>query len=215
MRDRDQPYLGDNITSVSRKRKAPHTFPALLAWFTEGFEAEMPERIHGRGVWVGRPPRMSEQTIDGKRKWAPVEHIPPEWQGGSALGAPRENEPMRQFIENSPRQAAGDGLDEHYVRPIRAALSKLSGRHECVTAERKAHRCQARPLMAHYLFELGYTGGDWRYVADAWDLAPAIAETYTEAALRALWHLYREAPAVYIPPISDAQADAEHEGNVA
>ncbi len=211
-----QPYLGDNLTSERRRKRVPHTFPALLAWFTAGFEEEMPERIHARGVWVGRPPRMVERLIDGKRRWVPAEDIPPELTGGSALGAPRENEGMRQLIENSPRQSAGDGLEEHYVRPMRAALSRLSGRHECITADRKRHRCEARPLMAHYLFELGYTGGDWRYVADAWDMEGGRGETYTEAALRALWHVYRETPEVYIPPvskpISDSQANAEAEG---
>lgn len=189
---RDQPYIGDHV--ASQRRRPPRTFVALVAWLVEGYNAETPMAHHAGDLWVGRPPRTVERVVDGKRRLVPSEDIPADLVGGSELGSPKDAEPFRQLLENSPRQIAGDGLEEHYVRPMRAALSKLSGRHDCITAERRLRKCPPRPLMAHYLTEIAIAGGDWRSVGDRWDYDQATAEIVATSALRELARLYRKAP---------------------
>lgn len=211
---RDQPYIGDHV--ASKRRRPPRSFADLLRWYVAGLQDEMPERVHASGLWVGRPPRKVERWVEGKRVWVDADTTPTELIGGSELGSPRDAEPFRQFIENSPRQVAGEGLDEHYVRPIRAALSKMAGRHRCAADERTdpEHVCGESPLMARFLYQVGIAGGDWRSVADRWTpdaIPPEIARTYTETALRRLAHTYRTTPETWIPTgrISDSQANAE------
>lgn len=189
---RDQPYLGDHV--ASQRRRPPRSFEDLVAWLVEGYAAETPRAIHAGGLWVGRPPRVVERVVDGKRRLVPSEDIPADLVGGSELGSPKDAEPMRQLMENSPRQIAGDGLEEHYVRPMRAALARLSGRHDCVAVERRARRCPPRPLMAHYLTEIAIAGGDWRAVGDRWDYDRGTAEIMAGTALRELARIYRRAP---------------------
>lgn len=118
----DRPFLDDHLASERDRRAEPRGFGGYLRWFLEGFWAETPERVHVAGVWFGRPARVDAKTGE------PVERIPVELVGGSQLGAPRQAEPFRQLIENSPRQVAGDATDEHYVRPVRAALERLHSR---------------------------------------------------------------------------------------
>ncbi len=192
---RDQPYLGDHV--ASQRRRPPRTFDALLAWLVEGYNAETPMAHHAGDLWVGRPPRVEERFVDGRRRLVQVEDIPSDLVGGSELGSPKDAEPFRQLLENSPRQVAGDGLEEHFVRPMRAALAKLSGRHDCYVDEdgkRDRRKCPARPLMAHFLTEIAIAQGDWRSVAERWDYDRATAEIVATSALRELARLYRKAP---------------------
>lgn len=211
---RDQPFIGDHV--ASKRRRPPRSFDELLAWFVAGVQDETPERVHASGLWVGRPPRKVERWVEGKRVWVNADNTPTELIGGSELGSPKDAEPFRQFIENSPRQVAGEGLDEHYVRPLRAALAKMAGRHTCTVLERRAqdHSCGESPLMARFLYQVGIAGGDWRAVAERWTpnaIPPDIARVYTETALRRLAHVHRTAPETWIPTgqISDSQATAE------
>jgi hypothetical protein len=179
---RESPYLDDHARSQRDRQEAPRGFAGLLGWFLEGFWAETPERVHTVGVWFGRPSRLDAQGV-------PVESIPTELVGGSALGAPKQAEPFRQLLENSPRQIAGDGDEEHYVRPMRAALARLAGRTEDA------------PFMARFLLQVAYAQGDWRSVADRWFPAtPWAGRAFAEQALRRLHGTYQATPPVrYLP----------------
>lgn len=187
---REAPYIGDHVASRSARNQEPRTFAALLRWFLEGFWAETPEQVHAAGVWFGRPARTG---TNGR----PIEDIPPEQVGGSQLGAPKQAEPFRQLIENSPRQAAGDGPEEHYVRPMRAALARLAGHHSCTARERcdPDHVCGDGPLMARFLLQIAYAQGDWRSVSERWFPAyPVVHRSFAEQALRRLYSGYRPDP---------------------
>lgn len=174
---RDAPYIDDKVASEARRQAAPRGFAGLLRWFLEGFWAETPERVHVEGVWFGRPPRLDAAG-------QAVEEIPSELVGGSQLGAPKQAEPFRQLIENSPRQTSDDGADEHYVRPMRAALSQLARRDD-------------GPLMARFLAQVAYAQGDWPSVAARWFPAyPIVHRPFTEHALRRLYGSYRGDPPV-------------------
>lgn len=180
-RARDLPHLDEHV--ASRTRREPVGFAGLLAWFLEGFWAETPDKTHAAGVWFGRPPRVNAQGDA-------VEVLGPELVGGSVLGAPRQAEPFRQLLENSPRQTAGDGPDEHYVRPVRAALMSLAYQ-------------DGGPFMARFLAQVAYAQGDWESVASRWfplheDHAPCVCpearRPYAEQALQRLWRCYRADP---------------------
>lgn len=175
---RDAPYLDEHSRSRRDLAAEPRGFAGLLRWFLEGFAAETPERIHTAGVWFGRPPRVD---VAGE----PVEDIPTELVGGSALGAPKQAEPFRQLIENSARQVAGDGPDEHYVRPMRAALARLAGRDGDAA------------FMARFLRQVAYAQGDWESVGARWfPDQPFVRRPFAEQALHRLYTHYRPVPPV-------------------
>ena len=208
---RESPYLADHAASL--ERRDPSGFAGYLHWFLEGFAAETPEAIHTTGVWAGRPAKMRQVTdVNGKRVMVPVEVIPPELTGGSVLGAPRQSEPFRQLLENSPFQTVDhDTPDERYVRPRRAALARLGTRSD-----------GDAPFMARYLLAVAYSQGDWPAVTQRWfPLTPYVGRAFTEQALKRLHGTYREAPPVrYIAKVgwtslSESQRNAIVEGEVA
>lgn len=206
---RESPYLIEHARSQRDRRAEPRGFAGLLRWFLEGFWAETPERVHTVGVWFGRPPRLD---ASGR----PVEDVAAELVGGSQLGAPKQAEPFRQLLENSPRQIAGDGAEEHYVRPMRAALARLAGRRDGSAA-----------LMARYLLQVAYAQGDWESVATRWfpihedEVACRCwlaRRPFTHDALRRLYGAYSAEPPVrYLPgpswvDVSESQRHAIEAG---
>jgi hypothetical protein len=48
---RDRPFAEPHRASVARQMVQPKGLGELLAWFLEGFRAEMPEAVHTGGVW--------------------------------------------------------------------------------------------------------------------------------------------------------------------
>lgn len=171
---RDAPYLDDYARSVRDQRRPVSGFASLLRWFTDGFAAETPERMHVRGVWFGRP----DDALD------------PVLGGGSQLGAPKQAEPFRQLLENAPTQVVTRDGDERYARPMRAALARLA-----------RNRDGDAPFMARYLTQVGYAQGDWQAVADRWfATTPFVAFSFTQHALERLHRCYRaEPPNRYLP----------------
>jgi hypothetical protein len=196
---RDSPYLADHAASL--ERRDPSGFAGYLAWFLDGFAAETPgqtrtDPMHAGGVWFGRP----------------SEGLAGELTGGSVLGAPRQGEGFRQLLENSPYQTVDhDTPDERYVRPMRAALARLSSRGD-----------GDAPFMARYLLAVAYSQGDWPAVTQRWfPLTPYVGRAFTEQALKRLHGTYREAPPVrYVVKVgwtslSESQRSAIVEGEVA
>jgi hypothetical protein len=181
-RSLERPYAVAHERSVRRQMRQPRSLHEYLRWFIDAWNAETPEAMHASGVWRARPARVDENG-------EPVEDIPAEEIGGSILGSPRDAEPFRQLIENSPRQTAYykpadyDGAElPHYVRPMRAALDRMAGRGS-----------DQRPgaLMARNLRRLAISGGDWRGTAfDGNCYDEHFAAIYWEAALTRLWHAF-------------------------
>jgi len=207
---RDAPFLDELAESERRRREEPRGFAGLLRWFLEGFWAETPEAVHATGAWFGRPARVDAtgQPVEDLASYEPpatpdadpvvISHAG-DLTGGSQLGAPRQAEPFRQLLENSPRQTAGDGADEHYVRPMRAALIRLNGREEGA-------------LTARFLLQVAYAQGDWEAVAARWfplhefhqDESPCrcflVRRPFAEHALHRLFQVHRlEPPARPVP----------------
>lgn len=144
-------YEAEHAHSVRRNvenARPPRDLEALIAWFRELVAEELPVTLHKAGVW---------------RDYGP------DAEGGSVLGTPATSEPFRRFIENSASETDGDGV---YVRPLRAALSRMSRRY---------------PFTARSLFRLALVDGDWRRHA-ANEVEPLeLMELYLERALFKLW----------------------------
>lgn len=201
----DAPYLDEHADSARRQRDALGPDPGfnrLLGWFLAGFAAETPEAVHAGGTWFGRPPRLDasghpvEEIASHDPGTDAVVSNAQELTGGSHLGSPRIAEPFRQFLENSPRQTAGDGIDEHYVRPMRAALDRMAGRGEHA------------PLMARFLLQVAYAQGDWSSVAARWfPIYPMVWRAFTADALRKLYRAYRSEPPLRYLDTSAAWVD--------
>lgn len=182
---RETPFIGDNIKSRSRNAREPETFGQFAAWFITGWREEMPDEIHSRGLWVGLPSRLDSRG-------QPIETMPPELVGGSELGAPRLAEAFRQLIENSPRQIDEDGF---YVRPMRAALARLAGRHLCSRQERADqgadHVCTDSAFMARLLVAMAFMDGDWQRACQLLEIHANTRWAFTDTALRRLYRCYR------------------------
>jgi hypothetical protein len=135
------------------KGRMPKSLPELLRWYSEAWDAEIPDRPHKVEVW---------------RDYGA------EAQGGSHLGSPAWTDPMRRYLENYDSEVDADG---YYVRPVHAALSRISRRG---------------PLMARSLFAVAQSGYDWRGVADRGHWPVEMFQVYITEALRRLWMEYRE-----------------------
>lgn len=147
----ESPYQREHEASVETvfaKAPEPKGLPALIGWFREQCANELPETLHKAGVW---------------RDYGP------DAAGGSVLGAPAPSDPFRRFLENSPSETDADGF---YVRPLRAALSRMSRRW---------------PLTARHLFRLALVQGDWHRHADNEGFQREEMELYLERAVFLLW----------------------------
>ena len=140
-----RPYIGPSESqsrAVYGRRFVPASFDKLVRWFVQGYRAEVPGGRKGDeyigGVWRDRK-RMTDE-----KGYEPV--------GGSALGAPRESEPLAAYLydpTSRTEQAKGGDLPDlyaSYATPMRWTVEWL---------ERTRH-----PLMAAVLRRLGRTG-DW------------------------------------------------------
>ncbi len=147
----DSPYHAESEASrvaLFADGRPPRNLAAAIAWFREQCANEIPTTLHKSGVW--RDYGMHAE-------------------GGSVLGSPAPSEPFRRFIENSPNELNEDG---HYVRPVRAALYRMSLRW---------------PLTARHLFRLALVDGDWRRHAANEGFHDEEMAVYIEAALMRLW----------------------------
>ena len=138
------------------------------------WNAEMPTEVHSSGVWRDRVSGREER--EGKHAL-----------GGSLLGSPRLNEGFRRLLESSPFEteyAVMDGQqqkDEHYVRPLRAAIARIGHRH---------------PEMAEWLLALGFAGFDWPALVLRRGLSLEVGEVYLESCCYILWREFDLAPRV-------------------
>ena len=175
---RGAPYAlvhGVSLERALARGAPPHTLAGLLHWFAVAWQAELPERIHVMGVWVG----PQERDQDGVPRW------PPELLGGSALGAAPWSDAFRRWLTDHPGQTDQDG---RYRTPLRAALWRLAGRGSL---------SEDRPFMARFLWRLGLTI-DGLGQMDIWavpsTIPPQVVRIYAEVALGRLWAIYREQP---------------------
>lgn len=209
---RDQPYLDQHLARSAELARRPRSFGELLNWFLEGFRAETPEAMHVDGVWASR------RRLDANARPADGDVALYEPQtgrvladgsalsGGSQLGSPRQAEPFRQLIENSPRQWTDEGgtVDPYFVRPMRAALARMAGNDSGGESA----------FMARFLLQVAFAGGDWQGVADRWELASYARVAYVETALRRLNRCWRPDPSVAIPSWVD-RSESQQAADVA
>ncbi len=153
----------------------PRDFGTYLRWFLAAWAEELPDRLHARGVWrdYGR-----------------------DAVGGSTLGSPRLHDAFRSYIEGSPYQTDYDprlDADERnavYVRPMHRALCRMTGGYIGPLHE----HMPTSTFMAHALFALACSGGDWRTIGLRFAMPAQVAGPYFEEALRRLWNEYERLP---------------------
>ncbi len=151
MRALDSPYLVEYEASRGAlfvDGRPPRNLAAAIAWFREQCHNEVPTTLHKSGVWRDYGTNA---------------------EGGSALGSPALSEPFRRLLENSASELDQDGF---YVRPLRAALSRMSRRH---------------PLTARHLYRLALVDGDWKRHAANEGFHDEEMQVYLERALFLLW----------------------------
>jgi hypothetical protein len=100
----EAPHRGEFTLSMERrmgKGIMPKGLPALIFWFRERCNEEIPDKVHKSGIW---------------RDWGS------DATGGSALGSPNFYDEFRRLIEGVPWQTDPDA---YYAFPLRAALAQL------------------------------------------------------------------------------------------
>jgi hypothetical protein len=176
---RERPYTLAHRASLEAKAAPPRD---LLGWFIARWRAELPERLHGAGVWR-----------DQRRPSDPEEFSP---VGGSLLGAPRVADPFRAYLEADPERElepasitdAGVTAETRAYRfPLRAALARVAGR---------GPNEAPFPFMARALFRTACMDGDWDAACASLGIILPVRRAYIEAALRRLWSAYRDEPPV-------------------
>lgn len=162
---------------VSRRDGPPRGLHELLKWFRQRFTEEMPEDIHGAALWHDFVSRIEAKA-----------GVQPD--GGSLLGTPAWDDGFRRLMENSPRElevSSFDGNkaragDEHYARPMRAAIANVSGGEE------------SRRKRAEFLLRVAASGFDWYQPAVKMGIPSFAAAVYAEDALFVLYRTYSVVP---------------------
>ena len=160
----------------------------LLAWFLDGYRAEVPTDIHSSTVFVGRPG-------DGLASFDPqtgaVIGKAADLAGGSHLGSPGYDASFRRYIEDSPFCTEVPEYEGHrqrdaaYKFPMRAALARLAGRGS-------GH--ETYPFMARFLYRVACRDGDWLGAAASMDIVEPVAFVYLQESLRRLFSKYEVEP---------------------
>ena len=175
---RAAPYIADHdasIAEIARKGQRPKGFGPLLTWFSEVWAAELPERLHARGVCRDR---LSKREADDGAQ--PV--------GGSLLGSPNLADPFRRLMENSPFETElavldnRESMERHYVRPCHAAVARIALRY---------------PLSARWLAALAFSEFDWQSLAARRRWSEEETRFYLERVLDLLWSEFEEAPTTH------------------
>ena len=177
MNNRDNLYSHEHSRSQRRKMAPPKD---LLAWFLVGYRAEMPDRLHSRGVWR-----------DAKRR-GDLEGYEPV--GGSHLGAPRISDAFRAWVEDDPFATQPDeyeghkSLTNHYKTPMKAAIARLSGRGSDLSPY---------VFMARALYRTALRDGDWDGACASLGICEPVRRVYIETALHRLYDRFQEEPRTY------------------
>ncbi len=178
-----EPYASDHARSLSAKAAKPKN---LLAWFLDGYRAEMPTEIHSGPVWVGRPEQKGIAVRHGEGYVGAKETA-----GGSLLGAPGYEAAFRSFLEDAetvteiPEYEGHKQRDEAYRFPMRAAIYRLAGR---------GNWSDPYPFMACFLHRTACRDGDFLAAGRSMGIAEPVIEFYLESALNKLWQRYEVEP---------------------
>lgn len=187
----DRPFAPAHEASIARQLAQPKGYEALLRWFLEGFRAEVPDALHERGVFVGRPPRHGEGLASIDPTTGSVASSAADLTGGSLIGSPRVADSFRSLLEDSPfatEVAEYEGHRSpfgHYRRPMRAALAELAGRG----ADEEPY-----PFMARTLYRTAVMDGDWDAACASMGIIEPVRQVYVSEALYRLWRRYRIEP---------------------
>ena len=156
-----------SVVDSMAKGRTPRTLGEYLTWFGDRWRAEMPTQIHGAGVWRDFVP-AGEAGV-----------------GGSVLGTTRYHDPFRRLLENSPYEVEYAVYDNstqtepHYVRPIHAAIARISTR---------------RPRVALWLSALAGSDFDWVSLVERRGWQRDEGEVFLEAACYLLFREFDVAP---------------------
>jgi hypothetical protein len=155
----------------------PSTFEGRLTWLANRWAEEpIPESIHAvDGVFFGAPDSVNcpEPARLGAERSTPEQLV-----GGSALGSPRMLPRFEAYIERAETSTDRDG---YYVRPLAAALSRMS---------RGGSRRPERHLGARTIWAVLRSGGDWQTVGRRGNWPDEMFRDYLSASIAALFELY-------------------------
>lgn len=104
----ERPHQSDHERSVARrmdKGRMPANLGGFLKWYADGWDSEVPTRLHKPEVW-------RDHGIHA--------------EGGSKLGSPAWGDQFRRYMENVASECDEDG---YFVRPMHAALSRIARRY--------------------------------------------------------------------------------------
>lgn len=198
-----RPYAAEHARSLGRagdRGREPRSLGEYLVWMGRLWREEMPDEIHTMRPFFGPPDRgrstLAAQTLlctnrsrehleQGHQSvcWRSID--PTELVGGSLLGSPDLGDAFRRLMENGPFETehaqldGHDSLDEHFVRPLHAAIALL------------AHRW---PVTARWLASLAACDFDWQALGTRRGWTHEETELYLEKACHLLWDRFREAP---------------------
>ena len=176
-----RPFEKDHSGSVSRRAASraqkPSSLHKLIRWFVAGWQDEMPDTLHRRGVEWDKPGKIVRPR-DGT--------VVDDPGGGSRLGTPRWSQAFASritgsaFFTENPSSDGQPEISKSYATPMRAVVAHLeTSRH---------------PLKAQWLRLLANAGGDVGAVS-AWAKVPdEYGESITRDALSLAWDYYLEVP---------------------
>ena len=178
--ERERPFRGDHERSASQLPEAPRTWPALAAWFRDGWEASLPTRMHTAGV-----------------------------EAESALGSPRMAGAMHQRIDHASAFGWGLTGWDRDGQPLGIdRATGLTRDPFLFYLERMLRGKDAERMAARALLRWTYMGWDVEAAAqvtfvaqhadpETWKLYKAGFASLLERTIRTLWHRCQQEPERY------------------
>lgn len=190
------PYSRAYQASMGGRMEAgrmPQNLNDFLRWYSRGWDAEVPTALHRSDLYEPhRPEEDKRGRCTCEHTGTPhrgecchyVDGAPIHAAGGfepltremhrSGLGTRAHTDQFRRYTENLASETDDDG---YYLRPIHAALSRMSNRW---------------PLSARALWAVAIAGYDWRGVGARGGWADEMFALYLWQAFKLLWHEYRD-----------------------
>jgi hypothetical protein len=161
----------------------PRQLDALLAWFQREIDLDLPEALHGRGVWF--------DTVNAEdRRVAKVHDEPePKPSGGSMIGTPRTAPAFAARVEGSPHAKDDNG---ELLSPLRSAFAALRGQNRDVADLLEVvarHNFAWQGVVGRPFYRPGPAGGPRRL---AFLLSEDIVRTTLMQGLTWLWEIQRK-----------------------
>ena len=184
---RESPYLDVRWSSEDRRRnrraRAPLGVDALVAWLKREWEFEMPDELHGQGIWTDRV------TNDERAKGTPP-------VGSSELGAPAYDGTFRRRLENGPHQKIDGDLEFPLLSALAALRRTRRYGHDTIVALIYMAHFDWRSMAGQPFYRVNRDQS--RTLVRVMDLD--VLELVLDKSLEALWHLFTERESVALGP---------------